>query len=331
MMRNNEISNNYDTENILTEDILTDDIPSDDKEIITIEEDTCNERLDKYLSLIYPELSRSFIQGLIKDGNVFVNEKTAKASLKLKTGDILSVYIPEPEELGVEPEDIPLDIVYEDADIIIVNKPQGMVVHPANGHFTGTLVNALLYHCKDLSGVNGVMRPGIVHRIDMDTSGLLVVCKNDNAHKALSEQFSVHSITRVYTAICHGTIAEGTEGPVDKPIGRSKKDRKKMAIDPGGRRAVTHYKAVRKLKDDFTLIECRLETGRTHQIRVHMASLNHPILGDPVYGPKKCPYNLKGQLLHAGTLGFIHPSTGEYMEFHSEHPEHFKKILNILS
>ena len=298
---------------------------------IVIEEDTCGERIDKYLSLVYPEMSRSFIQNLIDKQNITVNGAKTKSNYKLKAGDKLDIVIPEPDILDVVPEDIPLDIVYEDSDIIVVNKPQGMVVHPANGHMTGTLVNALMYHCKDLSGVNGVMRPGIVHRIDMDTSGLLVVCKNDNAHNKLSEQFSVHSITRVYTAICYGSFPNNPEGTIDKPIGRSKNDRKKMAVDPSGRRAVTHYIVIDKLKDDFSLIECRLETGRTHQIRVHMASIKHPILGDPVYGPKKCPYNLNGQLLHAGVLGFIHPTTGEYVEFHAELPEHFMRILKLLS
>ena len=287
-------------------------------------------RIDKYLSDEREELSRSFIQQLISDGNVMVNDKSVKASYKIKEGDKISLIIPEAEELVIEPEDIPLDIVYEDDDIVVVNKPQGMVVHPAAGHYSGTLVNALMYHCRDsLSGINGVMRPGIVHRIDMNTSGLLVICKNDNSHKALADQFSVHSITREYTAVVydHFNVSEGT---VDAPIARSKDDRKKMSIDPTGRRAVTHYSVVEPLERNFTLIKARLETGRTHQIRVHMASIKHPLLGDDVYGPKKCPFNLNGQMLHAGKLGFIHPSTGKYVEFESPLPEYFTRILNVL-
>jgi len=300
------------------------------EENIQIEKDTVGERLDKYLSLIYPEMSRSYIQGLIKSENILINGKSVKSGYKLNLNDSLHIEIPVPEELTILPEDIKLDIVYEDSDILVINKPQGMVVHPANGHYTGTLVNALMYHCKDLSGINGVMRPGIVHRIDKDTSGLLVICKNDKAHNALSEQFSVHSITRVYTAICYGGFGDNPEGTVDMPIGRYKNDRKKMAVTPDGRRAVTHYKQIKRLKDNMSLIECRLETGRTHQIRVHMSYIKHPILGDPVYGPKKCPYNLNGQLLHAGVLGFQHPSSGKYIEFKSELPEHFNKILKLL-
>ena len=275
-------------------------------------------------------MSRSYIQQLIDAGNVSVNGKKVKASYKLRDNDRVELLIPEPEPVEILPENIPLDIVYDDDDIIIINKPQGMVVHPAAGHLSGTLVNALMYHFGDsLSGINGVMRPGIVHRIDMNTSGLLVICKNDNAHKKLSEQFSVHSITREYTAIVYNHFSEPS-GTVDAPLARSKTDRKKIAIDPDGRRAITHYSVVEPLLKDFTLIKARLETGRTHQIRVHMASIRHPLLGDDVYGPKKCPYNLKGQMLHAGKLGFIHPSTGEYVEFNSELPEYFTKILNVL-
>ena len=287
-------------------------------------------RLDRYLSDEREDMSRSYIQQLIDAGNVSVNGKKVKASYKLRDNDRVELLIPEPEPVEILPENIPLDIIYDDDDIIIINKPQGMVVHPAAGHLSGTLVNALMYHFGDsLSGINGVMRPGIVHRIDMNTSGLLVICKNDNAHKKLSEQFSVHSITREYTAIVynHFSVPSGT---VDAPLARSKTDRKKIAIDPDGRRAITHYSVVEPLLKDFTLIKARLETGRTHQIRVHMASIRHPLLGDDVYGPKKCPYNLKGQMLHAGKLGFIHPSSGEYVEFNSELPEYFTKILNVL-
>ncbi len=287
-------------------------------------------RLDRYLSDEREDMSRSYIQQLIDAGNVSVNGKKVKASYKLRDNDRVELLIPEPEPVEILPENIPLDIVYDDEDIIIINKPQGMVVHPAAGHLSGTLVNALMYHFGDsLSGINGVMRPGIVHRIDMNTSGLLVICKNDNAHKKLSEQFSVHSITREYTAIVYNHFSEPS-GTVDAPLARSKTDRKKIAIDPDGRRAITHYSVVEPLLKDFTLIKARLETGRTHQIRVHMASIRHPLLGDDVYGPKKCPYNLKGQMLHAGKLGFIHPSTGEYVEFNSELPEYFTKILNVL-
>ena len=287
-------------------------------------------RLDKFLSDEREDMSRSYIQQLIDAGNISVNDKKAKASYKIRKGDKITLAIPEPEELSIEPENIPLDIVYDDNDIVIINKPQGMVVHPAAGHYSGTLVNALMYHFgNQLSGINGIMRPGIVHRIDMNTSGLLVICKNDMAHKSLSEQFSVHSITREYTAIVYNSFSE-TEGTVDKPIGRSKNDRKKMAIVPDGRRAVTHYTVLRKLKNDFSLVQLRLETGRTHQIRVHMTSINHPLLGDDVYGPKKCPFNLAGQMLHAGKIGFIHPSTKEYIEFNSELPEYFNKVLSRL-
>ena len=287
-------------------------------------------RLDRYLSDEREDMSRSYIQQLIDAGNVSVNGKKVKASYKLRDNDRVELMIPEPEPVEILPENIPLDIVYDDDDIIIINKPQGMVVHPAAGHLSGTLVNALMYHFGDsLSGINGVMRPGIVHRIDMNTSGLLVICKNDNAHKKLSEQFSVHSITREYTAIVYNHFSEPS-GTVDAPLARSKTDRKKIAIDPDGRRAITHYSVAEPLLKDFTLIKARLETGRTHQIRVHMASIRHPLLGDDVYGPKKCPYNLKGQMLHAGKLGFIHPSTGEYVEFNSELPEYFTKILNVL-
>ena len=222
-----------------------------------------------------------------------------------------------------------INIVYEDKDIIIVDKPKGMVVHPAPGHFDDTLVNALMYHCKDLSTINGIMRPGIVHRIDMDTSGLLLVCKNDTSHRIMAEKFKVHDINRIYTAICYNHFNE-TDGTIDKPIARHKTDRKKMAVDPKGRRAVTHYHVIKNLKDNMSLIECKLETGRTHQIRVHMASINHPLLGDEVYGTRSKKFNLNGQVLHAGVLGFNHPKTNEYMEFKSELPEYFNKILNVL-
>jgi len=287
-------------------------------------------RIDKCLSELLTDYSRAYIQKLLEDGQILVNTKATKSNYKLRNGDNIEVIIPEPEELEILPEDIPLDIVYEDNDILIVNKPKGMVVHPAPGHSRGTLVNAIMYHCKDsLSTINGVLRPGIVHRIDMDTTGLLMVCKNDVAHRLMSDKFKVHDITRVYTAICYNHFTE-PEGTIDKPIARHKVDRKKMSIDPNGRRAVTHYKVIEELSNNFSLIECRLETGRTHQIRVHMASIIHPLLGDEVYGPKNKPFKTEGQVLHAGVLGFEHPITGEYMEFKAELPEYFTKILERL-
>ena len=276
-------------------------------------------RIDKFLSEELNELSRAYIQKLIEDGFISVNSMPVKANYKIKSGEIIEIV----------PMDIPINIIYEDKDIIVVDKPKGMVVHPAPGHYDDTLVNALMYHCKDLSTINGVMRPGIVHRIDMDTSGLLVVCKNDISHRIMADKFKIHDINRIYTAICHNHFNEA-DGTIDKPIARHKTDRKKMAIDPKGRRAVTHYHVIKNLKDNMSLIECKLETGRTHQIRVHMASINHPLLGDEVYGTKSKKFNLNGQVLHAGVLGFNHPITNEYMEFKSELPEYFNKILNVL-
>ena len=306
------------------------DINASEKLIFVPDSFLVGTRIDKYLSDEREELSRSYIQQLIDDDLVQVNDAKIKPSYKLREGDVITLTVPEPEELLIEPENIPINIVYEDDDVVIVDKPQGMVVHPAAGHYSGTLVNALMYHCKDsLSSINGVMRPGIVHRIDMNTSGLLVICKNNTSHKALAEQFSVHSITREYTAIVYDHFKD-TEGTVDAPIARSKSDRKKMAIDQSGRRAVTHYSVIEPLDRNFTLIKARLETGRTHQIRVHMASIKHPLLGDDVYGPKNCPFKLEGQMLHAGKLGFIHPSTGKYIEFESPLPEYFTRILNVL-
>lgn len=288
------------------------------------------ERLDKFLAEQMPELSRSHIQKLIRDGNVTVNQRTVKANYKVSVGDCVQIEVPEPEILDILPENIPLDILYEDDDILVVNKPKGMVVHPAPGHYSGTLVNAILYHCKDnLSGINGVIRPGIVHRIDMNTTGSLLVCKNDQSHRILAEQLKVHSITRKYHAIVYGSLKEDS-GTVDAPIGRHPTDRKKMSTKaPNGRDAVTHYKVLERF-GNFTYIECQLETGRTHQIRVHMASIGHPILGDEVYGPAKCPYKLEGQTLHAKILGIEHPVTGVYMEFDAPLPEYFQKILEKL-
>lgn len=287
-------------------------------------------RIDKYLTDELDGYSRSFIQKLIKDGNLFVNGKPAKSNYKVNCDDELVITIPKLEEPRILAESISLDILYEDDDIILINKPKGMVVHPAAGHYTGTLVNALMYHCKDnLSGINGVMRPGIVHRIDMNTTGVMIACKNDFAHNNLAAQLAVHSINRVYNAICYNTFNEDT-GTVDAPIGRHKVDRKKMAIDKeNGRRAVTHYKVLENLKN-YAYIECRLETGRTHQIRVHMTSIGHPLLGDDVYTSAKSPYKLQGQTLHARILGFNHPRTGEYMEFEAPLPDYFTKLLNGL-
>ncbi len=290
-------------------------------------------RIDKYINEKMPELSRSYIQHLIEEGRITVNDKSIKSNYKCKCNDKITILYEEPKELDVIPEDIELDIVYEDSSIIVVNKPKNMVVHPAAGHENGTLVNALLFHCKDsLSTINGVIRPGIVHRIDRDTTGLLVVCKNDNAHKKLAEQLKVHSITRKYHAICYGTFNE-PEGTVNAPIGRHPVDRKKMAINQkNGRQAITHYKVLKTLSKGYSYIECTLETGRTHQIRVHMASIGHPILGDEVYGPKNPKIkNLEGQTLHAKVLGFIHPDTDEYIEFDSELPVYFKLLLEKLS
>lgn len=289
-------------------------------------------RIDKWLSEHLENLSRSYIQNLIENNCILVNSGPVKSNYKVKENDKIEVILPPNIEPEIAAEDIPLDIVYEDDDIIIINKPKGMVVHPAPGHYTGTMVNALMFHCKDnLSGINGVLRPGIVHRIDKDTTGLIVACKNDRAHMALSEQLRVHSITRKYRAIVHGVINEN-EGTVEGAIARHPVDRKKMTIDNiKGRPAVTHFKVIERFKN-YTYIECQLETGRTHQIRVHMKSLNHPVLGDEVYGPAKCPYKLEGQTLHAMSLGFIHPTTGEYVEFISnpEVPEYFSDLLKKL-
>lgn len=286
-------------------------------------------RIDKYLSVNIEGKSRSFIQGLIDSGSVIVNEKKIKSNYKLKDKDIVEVVMPEPVELDVKPEKLDLNIIYEDKDIIVLNKPQGVVVHPAPGNYSGTLVNGLLYHCNDLSGINGVIRPGIVHRIDKDTSGILVIAKNDEAHNVLAEQFKEHSIKREYYALVEGKFNK-LEGTIDKPLGRNKKDRLKMAIVEDGKRAVTHYKVLEQYNNNTSLIKCILETGRTHQIRVHMASIGHPLVGDPLYGSKKQKFKLNGQVLHAKTLGFIHPTSKEYMEFDSELPKYYLDLLEIL-
>ena len=286
-------------------------------------------RLDRYLAEQIPDLTRSYLQKLLKENLAEVNGKIVKANYKVKKGDQISLELPEVQEPEAFPENIPLDILYEDEDVLLVNKPKGMVVHPAAGHLSGTLVNGVLYHCRgQLSGINGVLRPGIVHRIDRDTTGVLVVCKNDRAHQSLAAQLKEHSITRKYRAIVLGSLKE--DGKVNAPIGRHPVDRKKMAVNrKNGKEAVTHYHVLEELKG-YTYIECQLETGRTHQIRVHMASIGHPLLGDSVYGPSRCPFSLEGQCLHAMVLGFLHPSTGVYMEFESPLPEYFEKLLQKL-
>lgn len=288
-------------------------------------------RIDKVIPVICEGISRSYGQKLIESGAVYVNgTPVTQVKTQVSEGDIIEIEIPEAEELEILPADIPLDIVYEDDWLLVVNKPKGMVVHPAPGHTGDTLVNALLFHCKELSGINGVARPGIVHRIDRDTTGLLVICKNDAAHQSIAKQLEEHSITRRYYAIVKGNIKE--DGTVDAAIGRHPIDRKKMSIQPKtGRHAVTHYHVLEHLQNGrYTYIECRLETGRTHQIRVHMASLQHPLLGDTVYGSEKQPYDTEGQVLHAGVLGFIHPKNGEYMEFRAPLPEYFQQLLKKL-
>ena len=297
---------------------------------IKVTSEIAGKRLDVVLSEQCSDLTRSYINKLCKEERAALNGKTSKGNKKCKEGDVITLQVPEPTELEILPEEMNLDIVYEDQDVILINKPKGMVVHPAAGHYSGTLVNGLMAHCKDdLSGINGVLRPGIVHRIDKDTTGILIVCKNDMAHQSIAKQLYDHSITRKYHAIVYGNIKE-EEGTVNAPIGRSLKDRKKMGIVMDGKHAVTHYKVLKRLKKGFTYIECQLETGRTHQIRVHMASIKHPLLGDDVYGPKKSKYTLEGQCLHAKVLGFVHPRTGEYMEFEVSLPEYFEKLLNKL-
>ncbi|WP_346868412.1 MULTISPECIES: RluA family pseudouridine synthase [unclassified Clostridium] len=294
----------------------------------TIEEENVGKRLDLFISENDVDMSRSFVQGIIEKQQVKVNGQIRKSNYKLKVGDRVQVELAEPVELQVEAEDIPLDIIYEDSDVIVINKPQDMVVHPAPGNYTGTLVNGLLHHCKDLSGINGVIRPGIVHRIDKDTSGVLVVAKNDKSHNSLAMQLKDHSMKRTYYAIVEGIVKE-EEGTVRTNIGRHPIERIKMAVVKDGKEAITNYKVLERFKSN-TLVECRLETGRTHQIRVHMAHLHHPLIGDQVYGYKKQKFKLQGQALHAKNLGFIHPTTGEYMEFDSQLPEYFQDILDKL-
>ena len=292
-------------------------------------EDEEGDRLDVYLSEQLGDMSRSYIQKIIKDKKVEVNGKIEKAKYLVKEKDKVKIEIPAPKLLEVIAQDIPIDIVYEDDDVLIVNKPQGMVVHPAPGNYDNTLVNAILYHCKDkLSSINGVIRPGIVHRIDKDTSGLLMIAKNNNSHNSLAEQLKDHSITREYEFICHGVVKDD-KITVNKPIGRNPKDRLKMAVVKDGKHAVTHFEVVERF-ENFTHMRATLETGRTHQIRVHALSINHPLLGDPIYGPKNTKFKLNGQTLHAKKLGFIHPSNNKYIEFDSELPNYFKEIIKKL-
>ena len=289
-----------------------------------------NIRIDRFISERMEDVSRSYIQKLIKDGLVTADSKPVKANYKVKAGEIIEISIPDPVSLDIEPQNIPLDILYEDDDVLLVNKPKDMVVHPSAGHLDGTLVNALLYHCKDsLSSINGVMRPGIVHRIDKDTTGVLIICKNDKSHNCIAEQLKIHSITRRYHAIVYNNLKDDF-GTIDAPIGRHPIDRKKMSINhKNGKEAVTHYKVLERF-GKYTYVQCELETGRTHQIRVHMSSIGHPLLGDEVYGSAKQPYKTCGQVLHAKVFGFIHPTTGEYMEFETPLPTYFEELLDKL-
>lgn len=294
-----------------------------------ITEELEDERIDKCMSMLIDSLSRSYIQKLIKEEAVYVNGKPVKGSYRVKSDDEVIFSLPKAVEPDIEPEDIPLDILYEDQDIIVVNKPKGMVVHPAAGHYSGTLVNALMFHCKgELSGINGVMRPGIVHRIDRDTTGSVIACKNDFSHNCIAAQLKAHTINRRYKAICHGVLNE-ENGIINKPIGRHPTDRKKMAVVENGKTAITHYTLLKSF-NQYSYIECVLETGRTHQIRVHMSSIGHPLLGDDVYCHMKSGFKLEGQTLHAQTLGFLHPTTGAYMEINAPLPDYFQHLLDIL-
>ncbi|MBL0388758.1 RluA family pseudouridine synthase [Tumebacillus sp. ITR2] len=298
----------------------------------TIEEEQAGERIDKLLAELIPNVSRSQVQELIESQHVLVQDKKPKSNYKVKTGDVLTVTLPEPEQASIEAEDIPLDVRYEDADVIVVNKPRGMVVHPAAGHYSGTLVNALMFHCKDLSGINGEVRPGIVHRIDKDTSGLLMAAKNDVAHRHLAEQLKEHTVTRKYLAVVHGVIQHDL-GTVDAPIGRHPVHRQQQAVlREGGREAITHFQVIERLPN-HTVVELKLETGRTHQIRVHMDFIGHPLVGDPKYGNQKRNRFgdiVDGQALHAQVLGFVHPRTGEYLEFSTDVPEELQKLIDFL-
>lgn len=296
--------------------------------ILEITENQAGERIDRFLA-DSQDLTRSFLQKILKEGDVIVNGKSVKANYKLRKGDRIEFEIPEAVEPDIVAEDIPLSILYEDADVLVVDKPKGMVVHPAAGHYSRTLVNAVMYHCKgELSGINGVLRPGIVHRIDRDTTGSIIICKNDMAHNEIARQLKEHSINRRYRAIVTGVLKD-EKGTIEGAIGRDKKDRKKMAITADGKPAVTHYRVLQRFKH-YTYVECVLETGRTHQIRVHMASIGHPLLGDEVYGRRSDKYKCEGQCLHAMTLGFHHPRTGEYIEVNAPLPPYFEHLLAVL-
>ncbi len=300
-----------------------------ENEELTILSDKENERIDVYVSGMLEDMSRSSVQKLIADGNITVNDKIIKSNYKIKLNDSIRIILPEPEILDVAAEDIPIDIVYEDDDLAVINKSQGMVVHPAPGHYSGTLVNGLMYHLKNLSSINGVMRPGIVHRLDMNTSGLMLVAKNDKSHNFLAKCLKEHSINRIYYALVEGNIKDDS-GIIDAPLGRSEKDRKKRTVTyKNSKNAVTNFWVVERYKK-FTLIKLKLETGRTHQIRVHMKYIGHPVVGDDVYGSKINKFGLRGQLLHSKSVGFVHPTTGEYMEFESNLPEYFQKVLRII-
>lgn len=318
----------------MTDNLKEEVIPQEDIFSFVAAEENEDERVDKLLSALMGSLSRSYIQKLLANGGITVNGEGTKASYRVRSEDHIQVKLPPAITPDIEAEDIPLDILYEDEDVIVVNKPKGMVVHPAPGHYSGTLVNALLFHCKgNLSGINGILRPGIVHRIDRDTTGSVIACKNDRAHSSIAEQLKEHSIVRRYHAIVHGVIKE-EEGTIHTLIGRHPSDRKRMAVrGDGGKDAITHYKVLRHL-NNFTYVECSLETGRTHQIRVHMAHIGHPLLGDIVYGPKNSQFSnkngLEGQTLHAKILGFVHPSTGEYIETDAPLPDYFLDLLNKL-
>ncbi|HBD63693.1 MAG TPA: RNA pseudouridine synthase [Clostridiales bacterium] len=312
---------------IESEDI--DDFEDDNDNEIIIISDTENERIDVYISSQQGDISRNSVQKLIADGSIRVNDKNVKANYKVKLNDCIRIVLPEPEVLDIAAEDIPIEIVYEDDDLAVINKPQGMVVHPAPGHYSGTLVNGLMYHLKNLSSINGILRPGIVHRLDMNTSGLMLVAKNDKSHNFLAKCLKEHSINRIYFALVEGNIKDDS-GVIDAPLGRSEKDRKKRTVTyKNSKNAVTNY-WVEKRYGKYTLIKLKLETGRTHQIRVHMKHIGHPVVGDDVYGSKTNKFLLNGQLLHSKSIGFVHPSTGEYMEFESELPDYFQKVLKII-
>lgn len=316
----NDILNIKETEEIEDE--------NDDNEIL-IESDVNNERIDVYVSSKLEDMSRSSVQKLISDGNITVNNKIVKSNYKVKLNDSILVLLPEPIILDIDAENIPIDIVYEDDDLAVVNKAQGMVVHPAPGHYSGTLVNGLMYHLRNLSSINGVMRPGIVHRLDMNTSGLMLVAKNDKSHNFLAKCLKEHSINRIYYALVDGNIKEDS-GTIDAPLGRSEKDRKKRTVTfKNSKKAVTNFWVLERY-GKYTLVKLKLETGRTHQIRVHMKHISHPVVGDDVYGSKTNKFGLSGQLLHSKSVGFVHPTTGEYMQFESELPEYFLRVLKII-